>query len=187
MIQYLRASPQNSRPSKIVLLGHFVAPAAGFRWQSHPDKLAQNHRFFGARSFTGWFLILFLFATQALFAAGVDSGGVLLYNNTSFILTATVQASDGTFLGQFTIQPGQQKNFTTNLSPTKINRPGAPQVSLTPYTVIWQCPSEGFFSTCTEVSPGGLIRAGDCPGSHFCTPKKKDEEKAPASTLQKKK
>lgn len=134
-----------------------------------------------------WYFMLCLAAPLFLFGSGVDRGGVLLYNDTSFILTASVQASDGTYLGQFTVQPGQQKNFTTNLSPTTISRPGAPQVSLTPYTVIWQCPSEGFYSTCTGVSPGALVKANDGSGNHFCSPKKNNEKEAPASTLQKKK
>ena len=128
----------------------------------------------------------FFLIPAALFA-GVDSGTVLLYNDSPFILTASVQASDGTFLGQFTIQPGQQKNFTTNLSPTQLKRPGTPEVSLTPYTVIWQCPSEGFYSACTAVSPGSLIKASQCPGNYFCKPKKKNDQTPPSSTLEKKK
>ncbi|MBS0624660.1 MAG: hypothetical protein JSS32_01250 [Verrucomicrobia bacterium] len=119
--------------------------------------------------------------------AGVDNGGVLLYNDSAYILTASVQASDGTYLGQFTIQPGQQKNFTTNLSPTTILRPGAPDVSLTPYTVIWQCPSEQIYSICKDVSPGGLVKATGCQGNYHCSPKKGEKETPPASTIQKKK
>lgn len=119
----------------------------------------------------------------ALFA-GVDTGSILLYNDSPFILTATIQASDGTFLGQFSIQPNQQQNFTTNLSPTPYVHPGSPDVSLTPYMVIWQCPSKGFYSMCTKVSPGSMIRANDCPGFQFCSPK--EEGQKPASTLKKK-
>lgn len=119
--------------------------------------------------------------------AGVDSGSLMLVNNTPFILTAVVQAADGTYLGQFTIQPGQQKNITQNLFTTPITRPGTPQVSLTPYTVIWQCASGGFYSVCTGQSPGSYIRAGDCPGNQFCKPKQENTKESPASTLEKKK
>ncbi len=132
------------------------------------------------------FKILFLIFAPLMGFAGPDSGTILLYNDSPFILTATIQASDGTYLGEFTIQPNQQKNFTTNLSPTQYEHPGRPEVSLTPYTVIWQCPSEGFYSMCNRVSPGSMIRANDCPGLQFCSPKKENKEK-PASTLQKKK
>ena len=112
-------------------------------------------------------------------------GTVLLYNDSPFILTATVQASDGSFLGQYSIQPGQQKNFTTNLSTIPYETPGAPDVSLTPYSVIWQCPSEGYYSMCTIVSPGCLVRANGCPGNRFCQAKQPPPEQKPASTLRK--
>ncbi|MBI5272938.1 MAG: hypothetical protein HY861_03030 [Chlamydiia bacterium] len=116
---------------------------------------------------------------------GTNDGSVMLINDSPFILTATIQAQDGTFLGQFSIQPGQQKNFTTNLTNTGYTHPGAPNVSLTPYTVSWQCPSEGYYSMCTKVSPGALCRANECPGSHFCSPKPEAQKQSPASTLKK--
>lgn len=122
--------------------------------------------------------------------AGTNDGTILLHNDTAVILTAVIQASDGTYLGQFTVQPGQQKNWTTNMFPTGYLRPGTPNVSLTPYTVIWQCPSEGIFSMCSGVSPGAYIKATLCDGAHFCAPKKKDQKEqttTPASTLKKKK
>ena len=117
--------------------------------------------------------------------AGTDSGSIMLINDSPFILTATIQASDGTFLGQFSIQPGQQKNFTTNLNSTSYIRPGTPSVSITPYIVTWQCPSEGYYSMCTSVSPGSLCQANECPGTHFCSPKKEESKESPASTLKK--
>jgi hypothetical protein len=128
----------------------------------------------------GFFLCLWV----SLFA-GTNQGSILLYNDSTYILSATIQASDGTYLGQFTIQPGQQSTFTQSLSPTGYTHPGAPAVSLTPYTVLWQCPSEDFYSICNNVGPGALVRANDCYGTHGCKPKSKDQP--PASTLQKKK
>jgi hypothetical protein len=83
------------------------------------------------------------------------------------------------------LQPGQQKNFTQNLFTTPLRHPGQPQVSLTPFTVVWQCGSEGYYSMCTQVSPGSLVRANDCPGSHFCNPKANKNKDEPASTLKK--
>lgn len=118
--------------------------------------------------------------------ANPDSGSILLYNDSPFILTATIQASDGTYLGEFSIQPNQQSNFTTNLNPTQYQHPGRPDVSLTPYIVTWQCPSEGFYSMCSRVSPGSMVRANDCEGYRFCSPKQQKPEEAPASTLKKK-
>ena len=128
-----------------------------------------------------WSFLMFL---PMLLFAGTNQGSVLLYNDSTYILSATIQASDGTYLGQFTIQPGQQSTFTQSLSPTSYTHPGAPAVSLTPYTVLWQCPSEDFYSVCNNVGPGALVRANDCYGTHACKPKSKDQ--APASTLKKK-
>lgn len=116
--------------------------------------------------------------------AGTNSGSIMLVNDSPFILTAIIQASDGTFLGQLSVQPGQQKNFTTNLSSTGYVKPGTPNVSLTPYTVIWQCPSEGYYSMCTQVSPGALCKANECPGPHFCRPKQEYKQQKPASSIQ---
>lgn len=131
-------------------------------------------------------VLVFFIPILASAISGSNSGTVLLLNDTPFILTATVQASDGTFLGQYSIQPGQQKNFTQNLSTTTFHHPGTPEVSLTPFTVVWQCASEEFYSMCTQASPGALIRANDCPGNHFCKPKKNEKKEKPASTLKKK-
>jgi len=105
-------------------------------------------------------------------------------NDSPFILTASIQAADGTYLGQNTIQPGQQITWTSSLNPTGYTHPGTPTVSLTPYTVIWQCSSDEFYSMCTTVAPGALVRANDCQGTRICRPKKKDEA-PPASTLKK--
>lgn len=118
--------------------------------------------------------------------AGTNDGMIRLHNDTTMILTAIIQGADGSYLGQFSVQPGQQCNWTTNMIPTPYVHPGTPGISLTPYTVVWQCPSEGIFSMCTGVSPGSYVRATICEGSHFCAPKKDlPKETAPASTLKK--
>lgn len=128
---------------------------------------------------------LFFLIFPFLVWAGTNDGTILLHNDTTMILTAVIQASDGTYLGQFSVQPGQQRNWTTNMAPTQYKHPGAPDISLTPYTVIWQCPSEGIFSMCTGVSPGAYVKATYCDGTHFCAPKKEQKKEPPASTLKK--
>ena len=130
------------------------------------------------------FLLILLFPFLA--HAGTTTGSILLHNDTTFILTAIIQAADGSYLGQFSVQPGQQRNFTSSMLPTQYVHPGAPDISQTPYTVIWQCPSKGTYATCTYVSPGAYVRASSCDGSHYCTPKEESGQ-APASTIQKKK
>lgn len=103
-------------------------------------------------------------------------GEITLHNDSPHILTASVFAASGDFLGQITLQPGQQKNFTTNLYSTNLNRPGRPDVSITPYRVIWQCSEGGVYSMCTDGSAGAYIRANACPGQLVCTPKKDQKE-----------
>jgi hypothetical protein len=130
-------------------------------------------------------LIIFFLPIFAF--AGTTQGSVLLMNDSPFILTATIQAADGSYLGQVTIQPGQQSTWTKSLEPTQYSRPGTPIVSLTPYTVIWQCSSEEFYSMCSTVAPGALVRANDCLGNRICKPKQKQKKQTPASTLKKEK
>ena len=134
------------------------------------------------------FKVLLSFFLPLLLHAGTDTGTILLHNDTTVILTAIVQAADGSYLGQFTVQPGQQRNWTSNLYPSPYKKPGTPDSSLTPYTVIWQCPSEGIYSICTGVSPGAYINASACSGGHYCAPKKGEEKQdaPPASKLKKK-
>ncbi len=130
-------------------------------------------------------LILWILFLPFVAKAGTTDGSVLLLNDSPFILTAIVEASDGTFLGQYTVQPGQQRNFTTNVGPTRYKYPGTPDISLSPYKVIWQCPSKGFYSMCYDVSPGAMCRANGCPGPRFCSPKEEPQKEGPASTLKK--
>lgn len=127
--------------------------------------------------------VLLFLLLPFLARAGTTDGSILLYNDTTFILTAVIQASDGSYLGQVSVQPGQQRNFTTNMYPTGFVSPGTPDISLTPYTVTWQCPSEGIFSRCVGVQPGSLVRASYCEGPHYCSPKKEEKKEPPASTI----
>ncbi len=130
------------------------------------------------------FLWLLLFPFLGF--AGTNDGTILLYNDSPYILTATIVASDGSYLGQFSIQPGQQRNITQNLSPTLYVRPGTPDISQTPYSVIWQCASDEYYSMCTNVSPGAMVRANDCRGYRVCKPKQDTQkQQPPASTLKK--
>jgi hypothetical protein len=111
-----------------------------------------------------FFLPILTFAT---------TGGIALLNDSPFTLTAVVQGADGTFLGQAQFTPGQQSNFTSNFGPSQIQTPNYYDVALTPYTVVWKCPNGGFYSICSQVSPGALVTANTCPGNHFCPSKKK--------------
>lgn len=138
---------------------------------------------FSRKKILCFFLFFSILAPFSL-RGGVNDGSIMLHNDTIYILTAIIQASDGSYLGQVSIQPGQQSTFATSLSSSPYVRPGTPSTSLTPYTVIWQCPSQGIYSICRNVSPGAYVRASECEGNHFCSPKQ-SQSKAPSSTLKK--
>ena len=120
--------------------------------------------------------ILFFFQT-ALWATTIP-GTITLMNDSPFILTASVYTHSGDYLGQITLQPGEQKNFTTNLSSTNLNRPGHPDVSITPYRIVWQCAGGGFYSMCRDGAVGSMVRANECPGQLFCSPKEEQKQQA---------
>jgi len=102
--------------------------------------------------------------------------GVLLVNDSPFMLIAEVQGANGIMLNQVTIAPGEQTNWTQDLYTTNLSVPADSNVSLTPYRVLWKCAYGGFYSTCTNVSPGSLVRASACSGAHYCKPKDDDQQ-----------
>jgi len=115
------------------------------------------------------YICLILFTTPCVLSAIVP-GGINLLNDSAFPLTAVIQGADGTFLGQARFKPGEQLSWATNFDPTKFHSPSAPNVSMTPYTVVWKCTNGGFYSTCSGVSPGSLVRANACEGVYYCKP-----------------
>ena len=125
------------------------------------------------------FFIAFCIIRASLGATQIQ-GGITLVNDSPFILTATVYTSSGDYLGQVILQPGEQKNYTTNLSSTNLSRPGFPNVSITPYRIVWTCAGGGFYSMCTDGAVGSVIQASLCPGQHYCTPKE-EQQKPPAA------
>jgi hypothetical protein len=127
-----------------------------------------------SRSLKTLLFILFFFQAH-LFATQIP-GAITLMNDSPYILTATVYTHSGDYLGQVTLQPGQQKNFTTNLSSTTLSRPGSSDVSITPYRIIWTCPSGGVYSMARDGSVGSFVRASECPGPLSCSEKEPPKE-----------
>ena len=103
---------------------------------------------------------------------------IRLHNDAPFELIAVVEAANGTFLGQAVLQPGEEKDITEQ----ELELPASPSGSMTPYTVIWECPYGGYYSTCMEVPSGGTVIASKCPGAHYCQPKKKKADKQEEQT-----
>lgn len=126
------------------------------------------------------FVLLLLWQSAAWCGNTFYKGEITLYNDSPYILSASVFTRSGAYLGQVTLQPGQQKNFVTNINSTSLNRPGYPDVSITPYRIIWQCPGGGIYSMCMDGAVGAFVRASACQGQLFCSPK---EEKKPEQGL----
>ncbi len=115
--------------------------------------------------------LFFLFMIIIMNPIFADS--VTLYNDTPFELTAVVQSANGRVLAQKSMQPGEQSNWDTDQDVTQLDVDYNVQTSYTPYTVIWRCSYQGFYSVCTNVATGAIVTANACNGPRYCRPKPK--------------
>jgi hypothetical protein len=112
-----------------------------------------------------------------IFSASLWAESLTLYNDSPFPLTAVVQAADGSTLAQITLQPGEQNQWSTETERTMFELADNNTFSLTPFTVIWKCSTEGYYSVCTQIPPGATVTANSCTGPKYCKPEEKKEEK----------
>ncbi|NGX28917.1 MAG: hypothetical protein K940chlam1_01105 [Candidatus Anoxychlamydiales bacterium] len=117
-------------------------------------------------------LTFFLFVMSSSFASSIT-----LVNDSAYELTAIIQTANGKIVAQPTIHPGDQLIWNSDQSSTNLNVEYNSPGSYTPYTVIWRCSYEGYYSVCANASPGATITANTCPGARFCKPKPKKEKK----------
>lgn len=111
------------------------------------------------------------FMIGLLFCLQIQAGSVRLINDSTYKLQAIVQASDGSSLGEVVVNPRQTMSWNDYNSGF-----GAYNQSRTPYTVQWYCMDGSSFSTCSNVSPGGLAQAMSGLGARACkVPKKGDK------------
>ncbi len=118
-------------------------------------------------------IVCFVFLLSRCFC---DSATISLLNDSPYFLRATVQSSNGIYLGGEDLNSGEFKQWTTEFKPDQLNVPGTPTFSLTPFRVIWECEHGGVYSVCDQASPGALIRASICPGDHYCPPEEEKQE-----------
>ncbi|GAB4193525.1 MAG: hypothetical protein Tsb0015_16280 [Simkaniaceae bacterium] len=114
------------------------------------------------------FLLFFLF----LISAKVSASSVVLFNDSPFILKATVISADGETLGTFTIYPQRQTTWQDSYL-------GTSQFSQTPYTVIWTCKDGNEFGINYQVATGGMATPLSSSGRRYCKPEKKREPRIP--------
>jgi hypothetical protein len=107
------------------------------------------------------FVVALLLCVKSVF-----SYSLILINDSVFRLSAIVQGSNSTFLGEIDLVPGQQQRWDSEALSAEVFSSG---VSLTPFTVIWRCPNGSLFSICSTISPGSTVPASGCPGNKFCS------------------
>jgi len=116
-------------------------------------------------------LIFFL-----LFTASISADAVKLFNDTPFELTALVQSANGTIVAQKNFAPNEQSVWSTDQVSTEWTSVYDSTSSYTPYTVIWRCSYEGYYSVCSDVASGAMVTANSCPGAKYCKPKPKKDK-----------
>jgi hypothetical protein len=123
-----------------------------------------------------WILLATLSLSLKLFGFSI-----MLMNDSSYPLTASIRGADGTILGQIVLQSGQQQRWSDD--EYLRSHYSAPSKSLTPYRVVWLCPYGGEYSRADDVSTAAYISAATCTqGSKYCQPKPKDEKKTEKAT-----
>lgn len=105
--------------------------------------------------------------------SSVFGGSVYLVNDSAYTLRATIRAADGSQLGQVLLPAQKSQTWADDYQTSGPN----PSRSLTPYTVVWTCPSGDEFSVCPGVITGSGVTALSCSGTRYCKPPKKKEEK----------
>jgi hypothetical protein len=122
---------------------------------------------------------LFFFITCFIYSS-IYSYSLFLINDSPFELTAIVQSATGDFIGQQFLQPGEQKQWYSEIKKTVIKELYTASGSTTPFTVTWQCAYEGTYSVSQNIAPGSVVKASEGEGSKTCKKKpEKEEEKCP--------
>ena len=106
----------------------------------------------------------------------ISADAVKLFNDTPFELTALVQSANGKVVAQKNFAPNEQSVWSTDQVSTEWTSVYDASSSYTPYTVIWRCSYEGYYSVCSDVASGAMVTANSCPGAKYCKPKPKKDK-----------
>ena len=120
-----------------------------------------------------FFPLLLLKGLTALYA-----GDLWVTNDSPFPLIAQVFGSAGTF-GEKQLAAGEQWHWSDSKAVSGTSTD--PNLSVTPYTVIWYCAKGGnAYGTNTNVGVGAWVRAQASDGAKICPlPKKKKSTNKP--------
>ncbi len=108
------------------------------------------------------------------FCSGLQAGDLWVTNDSPFPLQAQVYGATGIF-EEKVLAPGEQWHWSDQKA---ISGPSTdPDLSVTPYTVIWYCAKGGLpYGTNTNVAVGAWVSAQASEGPKMCPlPKKKKD------------
>jgi hypothetical protein len=103
---------------------------------------------------------IFIFAQSGCFA-----NSVTLMNDTSYTLQATIYDANGTFLGQFVLNPRDATDWSDDDQNFGTETAYASQI---PYTVNWACMNGNPYGVCNDVAAGAVVTAQGCGGTQEC-------------------
>ncbi|NGX56545.1 MAG: hypothetical protein K1060chlam5_00788 [Candidatus Anoxychlamydiales bacterium] len=118
----------------------------------------------------------YFFLIYLVYLSNISADSVTLFNDSPFDIVAIVQSANGKVLGQENLHPGEQSVWSTDYDVTNLDIDYTSSGSYTPYTVIWRCSYEGFYSVCTNVASGASVTANSCQGPKYCKPKPKKKK-----------
>jgi hypothetical protein len=113
-----------------------------------------------------WIFTCVFLCTQVVAFAN----SLTLFNDSPFVLNATIMGADGSNLGQFTIQPQNAAQWSNQFEQEGTYQD--PSMSQTPYTVIWYCAEGTEYGISTGQAAGSYVMAQSSQGGRYCQPKK---------------
>jgi hypothetical protein len=113
----------------------------------------------------------YLLFLGCVFSGALHAGSVHLINDSPYVLRAVVRGNDGSFLGEQVIEPQNSGDWSDN---SEWDTYQNPEMSQTPYTVIWYCMSGGGdYSITTYVATGSTVFAQSGEGARICNPQQR--------------
>lgn len=125
---------------------------------------------------------LHLILSLVFFSFSLFSASLFLINDSDWKLTSLIKSGDGSYLDQLDLNPNETFRWSTELYDSKVKENQVPKASMTPFTVIWQCPLRGTYSVCYDVPSGATVTASSGVGNHRCTTE--EEMKSQKENLQ---
>ncbi|MGL4347839.1 MAG: hypothetical protein ACRCSV_00035 [Chlamydiales bacterium] len=90
-----------------------------------------------------------------------------LYNDSPYVLNASILSADGAQLDSVLMQPRQRRTWYRQ---AVINS----NTSMTPFTVVWTCRNGADFGVSYQVNAGGVATPLSSTGPRYCKPEKKN-------------